>query len=132
VQGKLEEARKAIRQAAELGRKSPDPALTLPIAIQTARTEAASAGQNAAGHSALDAARQQLLSAIVTARKLGYYQIECEARLALGEAELKANSASGRLQLETLEKETHERGLELFSRKAQLLASAKQSLPSHP
>jgi DNA-binding winged helix-turn-helix (wHTH) protein/tetratricopeptide (TPR) repeat protein len=131
TQGKLEDARKAIRHAAQLGRKSHDPALTSPIAIQTARLETAAAGQDAAGHLALATARQQLRSTIATAKKLGYYQIECEARLALGEAELKANPSSGRSQLETLEKETHERGLELLSRKARLLVSANQSSPAY-
>ena len=106
--------------------------MSLPITIQAARIETAAAGPDAAGHLAVATARQQLRSAIATARKLGYYQIECEARLALGEAELKVNSASGRSQLEILEKETRERGLELLSRKAQLLASAKQSSPPHP
>ena len=132
TQGRLEDARKAVRHAAELARKSPDPALSLPITIQAARIETAAAGPDAAGRRALATAHQQLRSTIVTARKLGYYQIECEARLALGEAELKANSVLGRSQLETLEKETHEHGLELLSRKAQLLASAKQSSPPHP
>jgi tetratricopeptide (TPR) repeat protein len=131
AQSKVEEARKAIQHAAELGRKSHDPALILPIAIQTARLETATAGQDATGHVALAAARQQLRSTIATAKKLGYYQIECEARLALGEAELKANPSSGRSQLETLEKETHERGLELLSRKARLLVSANQSSPAY-
>jgi DNA-binding winged helix-turn-helix (wHTH) protein/tetratricopeptide (TPR) repeat protein len=131
TQGKSEDARKAVRHAAELARKSPDPALTLPITIQAARIETAAAGPDAGGHLALATARQQLRSAIATARKLGYYQIECEARLALGEAELKVNSASGRSQLETLEKETHERGLELLSRKAQLLVSVDRSSPTY-
>jgi hypothetical protein len=67
-----------------------------------------------------------LRSVIASAKRLGYYQIECEARLALAEAELKVNPAAGRSQLEILEKETHERGLEFFSHKAQLLASASQ------
>jgi tetratricopeptide (TPR) repeat protein len=129
AQGRLEEARKAVQHAADLGRKSPDPVLTLPIAIQTARLETATAGQDTAGHLALATAGQQLRSTIATAKKLGYYQIECEARLALGEAELKAKPTSGRSQLETLEKETHERGLELLSRKARLLLSANQSSP---
>jgi DNA-binding winged helix-turn-helix (wHTH) protein/tetratricopeptide (TPR) repeat protein/TolB-like protein len=131
AQGKLEDARKAIQHAAQVGRKSSDPALTLPIAIQTARLEMAAAGQDAAGHLALATARQQLRSTIATAKKLGYYLIECEARLALGEAELKPNPTSGRSQLETLEKETHERGLELLSRKARLLLSANQSSPAY-
>jgi len=132
AQGRLEEARKAVQHAAELGRNSPDPALTLPLAIQNARIETVAAAPGAAGRAALAAARHQLLAAIATAHQRGYYQIECEARLALGEAQLKANLSSGRSQLETLEKETHERGLELLSRKAQLLASASQSSPSHP
>lgn len=34
MQGESEEAVKAIQHADQLGRKSPDPALTLPIAIQ--------------------------------------------------------------------------------------------------
>jgi DNA-binding winged helix-turn-helix (wHTH) protein/tetratricopeptide (TPR) repeat protein/TolB-like protein len=131
TQGKLEDARKAVRHAAELARKSPDPALTLPIAIQAARIETAAAGPDAAGHLVLATARQHLRSAIATARKLGYYQIACEARLALGEAELKANSASGRSQLEILEKETRERGLELLSRKAQLLVSVDRPSPAY-
>jgi len=125
-EGKLEEARKAIHHAAELGRHSPDPALTLPLTIQKARVEMAAAA-GSAGRLALTTASQELRSAIATARKLGYYQIECEARLALAGANLKANPALGRPQLETLEKETHERGLELLSRKAQSLVSSDQS-----
>jgi eukaryotic-like serine/threonine-protein kinase len=131
AQGKLVEARKAIQHAAELGRKTPDPALTLPLTIQDAQVEIAAAAPGTAGHLALATARQKLRPAIATSRKLGYYQIECEARLALAVADLKANPARGRPQLEMLEKETHERGLELLSRKARLLVSADQSSPAY-
>jgi DNA-binding winged helix-turn-helix (wHTH) protein/tetratricopeptide (TPR) repeat protein len=131
AQGKLVEARKAIQHAAELGRKTPDPALTLPLTIQDAQVEIAAAAPGTAGHLALATARQKLRPAMATARKLGYYQIECEARLALAVADLKANPARGRPQLEMLEKETHERGLELLSRKARLLVSADQSSPAY-
>jgi ATP/maltotriose-dependent transcriptional regulator MalT len=131
MQGKLEDSRKAIQHAAELGRHSPDPALTLPIAIQTARIEVATAGRDEAGHFAIAAARQQLRSTIATAQKLGYYGIECEARLALAEVEIEANPSRGRSKLETLEKESHEHGLELLSHKAELLASVNQASPSH-
>jgi ATP/maltotriose-dependent transcriptional regulator MalT len=132
ARGKLEEARKAIQHAVELSPNFPDPALRLPLEIQRAQVEAAAASPGVGGRVALGAARQRLLAAIATARNLGYYYYECEARLALGEAELKADPARGRLQLEILEKETHERGLELLSRRAKLLASATQSSPSHP
>jgi len=131
AQGKLHEAHKAIQHAAELGRESPDPALTLSLTIQSAQIEMAAAAPGAAGRAAFGAARQQLHGVIASARKLGYYQIECEARLALAVGDLKANPALGRSQLETLAKETHERGLELLSHKAELLASVNQSSPSH-
>ncbi|MGO9540395.1 MAG: tetratricopeptide repeat protein [Terriglobales bacterium] len=132
TQGKLQEAREATQHAAELGRESPDPALRLPIAIQRARIAIEAATPGAAGHPTLATASQELRSAIAIARKLGYYQIECEARLALAVGDLKADPALGRSQLETLEKETHERGLELISHKAELLASVNQSSPSQP
>ena len=54
-----------------------------------ARLETAAASQDARGHLALATARQRLRPAIATTKKLGYYQIECEARLALAEAELR-------------------------------------------
>jgi DNA-binding winged helix-turn-helix (wHTH) protein/tetratricopeptide (TPR) repeat protein/TolB-like protein len=127
AQGKLQEARKAIQQAAKLGRKSPAPALILPLAIQDTQIEIAAAASGTAGHLALATAGQKLRPAIATARKLGYYQFECEARLALATTDLKASPARGRPRLEILEKETHERGLELLSRKARLLVSADQS-----
>jgi tetratricopeptide (TPR) repeat protein len=62
AQGQLEQARKAIQHAGQLGRKSPDPASTLPIAIQTARIETVAVDRDAAGHLALATARQQLRS----------------------------------------------------------------------
>jgi DNA-binding winged helix-turn-helix (wHTH) protein/tetratricopeptide (TPR) repeat protein len=132
AQGKLEEARKAIQHAGELSRTSPDPALTSPLTIQNAQIELAAAAEGAAGHLAPAVARQQLLAVIATARRLGYFQIECQARLALAVADLKANPALGRSQLETLAKETHERGLELLSQKAERLASVNRSSPAHP
>jgi DNA-binding winged helix-turn-helix (wHTH) protein/tetratricopeptide (TPR) repeat protein len=127
MQRKLGEAREAAQRATALSRTSPDPALKLPVAIQNARIEAA--GQKGMGHASLASAVQRLRSVIASARKLGYYQIECEARLAMAEAELKIDSAAGRSQLELLEKETHERGLEFLSHKAQLAASSQPSLP---
>jgi DNA-binding winged helix-turn-helix (wHTH) protein/tetratricopeptide (TPR) repeat protein len=127
MQGRLGEARKAVQRAAQLSLTSPDPALKLPTAIQTARIEA---GQKGTGHAGLAAAVQRLRSVVASARKLGYYQIECEARLAMAEAELKTDSAAGRSQLALLEKETHERGLEFLSHKAQLAASSQPSLPA--
>jgi DNA-binding winged helix-turn-helix (wHTH) protein/tetratricopeptide (TPR) repeat protein/TolB-like protein len=126
AQGKVDEARKAVEHATDLNRNSPDPALNLPIAIQFARVEAA-AGQKATSHSGVAAAIQRLHSVIASARKLGYYEIECEARLALAEVEMKSDPTLSRSQLETLAQETHERGMDLLSHKAHLLAATNPS-----
>jgi hypothetical protein len=73
----------------------------------------------------LSAIRQQLRSVFETAKRLGYYSQECEARLTLAELEMISDPALGRSRLEILEKETHERGLEFISHKAQLPLAAR-------
>ncbi len=130
LQGKLQEAREALQIATRLGRNSSAPTLRLPIAIQQARLDLSAAGQDAAGRLARTVARQELRSTIASAKKLGFYQIECEARLALAEAELKVNPAQGRSLLQALEVEAHDHGLELISRKAKLMAAVTQPIPS--
>jgi hypothetical protein len=71
----------------------------------------------------LDANHQQLRSASDNARKLGYYDQECEARLALGELEMKANPELGRSLLTQLAAEAHDHGMELIARKAMALGA---------
>jgi hypothetical protein len=56
---------------------------------------------------------------IQKSQQLGLYNINCEARLALGELELQLNSSSGRAQLISLAAETRSRGLELIARQAE-------------
>ena len=116
AQGKVEQARRALQNASRLAGANSQPAFALPIAIQTARLE------TVAGPGTVAVACRRLRSTIVKAKKLGYYQMECEARLALGEAERRADPNFDRSSLAALEKETHERGLELLSRQAKALA----------
>ena len=123
MQGKVEEARKAAERATALSLTSSDPALKLPAAIQSARVAVASASPSTGSGSVL-AARQELRSAVTTARKLGYYNLECEARLALSEQELKSNPASGRAQLAALATESRGHGLELLARHAEQAITA--------
>jgi eukaryotic-like serine/threonine-protein kinase len=124
MEDKLEDARQAIQHAAELSRTSPDPALKLPIAVQTARVMLAAVRENEPGHPTLAAVRQQLRAASDTARRLGYYGQQCESRLLLGELEMKANPALGRAELTQLAAEAHQHGMELVSRKAMALGAA--------
>lgn len=114
MQGKLDEARKAARRGAELSLTSSDPALKLPAEIQLARVEAPNAEIDSKGA----AASGRLQGVIATANRLGYYKLECEARLALGELEVKLNPSLGRRHLTALAKETRTHGFELLARQA--------------
>ncbi len=114
MQGKLDEARRAAQRGAELGMTSSNPALKLPAAIQQARVEAASAESD---KQRLEASRR-LQAVIASANRLGYYKLECEARLALGELEMKIIPALGQKRLKVLASESRSRGLELVARQA--------------
>jgi DNA-binding winged helix-turn-helix (wHTH) protein/tetratricopeptide (TPR) repeat protein len=113
MQRKLDGAREALRRATELGSNTSDPALKLSIAIQNSRIKSASIRDKSDVNVA--AARQQLRTAAATSRKLGYYLLECEARLALGELEMKVDPAVGRGILSALETESRNRGLGLVA-----------------
>jgi DNA-binding winged helix-turn-helix (wHTH) protein/tetratricopeptide (TPR) repeat protein/TolB-like protein len=121
MQGKVDEARTAAQRGAELSLTSSDPALRLPAEIQQARVEIATAGDKAGK---MGTALQRLHAVIANAKRLGYYNIECEARLALGELELKLNSSLGQKHLKVLASETRSHGFELLARKAEHAASS--------
>jgi len=122
-EGKFSEASKALQRASELGRKTVEPSLRLPIFIQSARMQMSNPDSSGRAQRMLSSARQQLQVTVATARKLGYYQIELEARLVLAELEIKASSSRGYPDLESLQREARERGLQLVARRAQALAS---------
>jgi tetratricopeptide (TPR) repeat protein len=114
MKGKLDESRKAIQRSIELSKTSSDPALRLPAEIQAARVE-----MTGADSQAMNSARQELRSTISTAKKLGYYSVECEARLAFGELDLKSNPASGHAELAALAGETRSHGMEFLAHQAE-------------
>lgn len=131
LQGKLGDARSAIQHAEKPSSTSSDPALKLPLAIQSARVEMAGARSGAPGRPSLAKARQRLQSTIATAKKLGYYQIECQARLALGQLLMEAKEPSAPAQLVALADEAHGHGLELIARQAKDAAvNSGKNLPS--
>jgi len=120
MQGELEEARKAAQRGVDLSLTSSDPALKLPAQVQQARVDMARSKDESANSSAF----RRLNSAIATAKRLGYYNLESEARLALGQLELKTNSSLGNKQLKALAAETRNRGYELVARHAEEAMSA--------
>ena len=73
--------------------------------------------------SGLGAAQQHLDLVIGTAKRLGYHTLEYEARLVLGELEMKTNSSSARRHLTSLASETHHLGLEILGRRAEAAMS---------
>lgn len=54
---------------------------------------------------------------------MGYYQIECEARLALAELELKASSSLARSLAKELAADAGDHNLQLISRQARVLSA---------
>ena len=126
MQGKLEESRKAVQRAIELSKTNSDPALRLPTEIQTARVRMAGASSRE-----INSARQELRSAIASAKKLGYYNLECEARLALAELDLKSNPTSGRTELAALASETRSHGMEFLAHQAEQAVETEAGVASN-
>ena len=120
-EGKLNEAAEAAKRGANLSLTSSDPALRLPAAIEGARIEAAMSVSNGKNAARPSGPIQSLSSAAAAAKRMGYFNVECEARLALGEIETRLNPASGRTLLTNLAAEARIHGLELLARHAEQL-----------
>jgi len=119
MQGKLDESRKALQRAIELSKTSSDPALRLPAEIQAARL------QISGSEPAISSARLRLRAVIANAKKLGYYNLECEARLVLAELDLKSSPVSGRSELTALAGEARSHGMEFLAHQADQAAKAE-------
>ncbi len=128
-EGKLAEGRQIISDAIALSSTTRDPALKLPVAIQDARIEAVEIASRAKSKPNLSDPRRKLQNVRSTARQLGYYGIECDARLALAELDLRTAPAAARPQLALLAQQAHNRGLNLVSSKAAKLLKVRSSSP---
>jgi serine/threonine protein kinase/tetratricopeptide (TPR) repeat protein len=111
VEGKLTEAQSVIDSARKLGDKSGDVGVQLPATIEYARLQAA-VGKTGEAIKLLEDAIEQ-------ARKAHILPFQLEARLALGETEIKSsNSTVGRVDLKALEQEARSKGFLLIAREA--------------
>lgn len=123
-EGKLDEAEQTAKRGSELSVSSPDPALRLPAAIQSARVDAAVAFARDRNSKAAMPALQKLKAVAAMAKQLGYFDLECEARLALGEASMAMKAPAGQVQLSSLAEEARNKGYMLIAQKAEVLAKA--------
>ena len=125
-EGRLADARHTISDAGAHSTSSTDPALQLPVEIIDALIQAAelSARANAKSTSDVSAPQRKLESALASAHRLGYFGIECDARLAMAELELRGNPAGARTHLAELASEARRHGMNLVARKAATLASS--------
>jgi hypothetical protein len=112
--GKAPEALANAESGAKLAQQGTDRAPRLATAIVLARAQAAN-GQNAE-------AMRGLQAVLAEATKYGYLGIEFEARLAMGEMEMRQNPEAGRTQLRSLAKMAREKS---FMRIARLAGAAE-------
>lgn len=111
ARGKAEDAQREITRATETAAASQNRGLRMQLAITSARV-AASLGEASHAKRMLDATRAE-------ARKYGFVPHGLEARLALGEIEIKSGQdAIGRAHLQALERDAKAKGFLLIARKA--------------
>ena len=111
TQGKTSEALTVIEQGTPVARKCSDRGVRFVFAIEDARTQAAN------GKYAEAIARIQYTLADLN--KYGYAGYQLEARLLLGEAEIKAGKKrEGEARLKALQKDAEGKGFNLIARKA--------------
>lgn len=115
AEGKLTEAQDAIAHAMKLSDLREFPALALPLQLLHART---TAKPGTAGRATLSA-DSEINGVIQKSRQLGLFNINCEARLALGKLEMEVNPTLGRSQLSALASDSRSHGLGLVARQAE-------------
>jgi eukaryotic-like serine/threonine-protein kinase len=121
-QGKTAEAAKTLGQTTVLSAKSYDPTVRFDVALATAHLRGA--------QHRFDEARRILRPAIENAAAAGCVRCQLEARLELGEIEIKTgNTERGRAQLHALADEAGIRGFRLIAERA--ATDSGQSLQIH-
>lgn len=124
-EGKLADAEQAAKRGASLSTSSPDPELRLSAAIQSARIDAAAAMAHGGKPDAAKAAVNRLKATAAEAKQLGYFELECEARLAMGQTALLLNGTMGRSVLTALAEDARGKGYLLMAQKAETASEGR-------
>ena len=112
LQGKVDEARQAVDRAIQLSRATSSPAVKIPASIHRVRV-------TVAGSRDVVPAINELRSLAAEAKKLGYYNLESEARLELGRLLLGSDASAGRTVLTTLASDARAHGFQLLAHHAE-------------
>jgi eukaryotic-like serine/threonine-protein kinase len=131
AQGKVSEAQEALGRALKLADLREFPLFLLPLRILDGQAKATAANSGAAGKGEAAEAAQKIRGVIQQAHRLGLYSMECEARLALGEVELKSTPTFARAELSGLASESRGRGLGLIAREAEAALGASGPATPH-
>ena len=111
AQGKLPQAQEVVSSDRNLMAQSEDWFSRISFNISNSEVLTASGNPKEA--------IEQLQGCVEKSKKSGFVQLEFAARLALGQAEIKAGqSKAGRLELASLQRDAHAKGLSLIARKA--------------
>jgi eukaryotic-like serine/threonine-protein kinase len=114
AQGRIAEAAKSAADVLASAKDSHDQKLELSALITTARVQAGLGSAHDVNES-----KRQLTRVISDANAAGFADVALDARLALGQIELKAgNLDAGRVHLQALERDSNAAGLAIVARKA--------------
>jgi DNA-binding winged helix-turn-helix (wHTH) protein/tetratricopeptide (TPR) repeat protein len=118
AQGRSADAKAIVDSSSTLAAKSQNRGVNLKFAIVAARVHAANADSAMRAKASLEALRN-LQSSLAEAQRLGFFGLELDARLAMGEIEMKCGrSGAGSKRLAELEKIAQAKGYALIARKA--------------
>jgi len=123
-QGSREEAKQLASNALLNSVKLQRPAIRMQVKISAARVIAAADGYAPAAVSTAD---KDLRSVLAEASRLGYRGFQYDSRLALGEIAMKSKSVTiGHSLLESLKRDAHSYGFDLFQQRASALLYSGQ------
>ena len=123
AQRKISESKEIIHRAKKLSDLRDFPVLGMPLELVELRAEAAEAFSSSHRNESLLSVQRDLKGLIQRAHRIGFYTLECEAKLALGELESKLSASSGAAHLSALSQQARDRGFVFYADQANRLNS---------
>ena len=123
AQGKISESKVLIQRAKKLTDLHEFPVFGMPLELLAMRIDGAEASAALHRSEGLLSVQRDLKSLIQRAHRIGFYTLECEARLALADIESKVSPATGSAHLAALSQQARDRGFGLYADEARSLNS---------